>query len=241
MNRESRFWATAKWLAAMAAGAAGVCVSYTGFAWWRYGRSRRPREIDPLLDKFLPEYEVLERHRSRVRAPQEVTFEAAWKLNLHQSKIVRAIFRARELFLGSNQTGSANPLGLLDQAKAWGWGLLGEDPGHEFIFGGVTQPWLANPVFKALAPAEFVAFHTPGYVKIVWMIRADSIGPKKSIAITETRAAATDPVARAKFRRYWAFVSPGAILIRRMALHLVKQEAERLARASLPISVPQKT
>jgi hypothetical protein len=47
---------------------------------------------------------------------------------------------------------------------------------------------------------------------------------------TETRATTTDPVSRAKFRRYWAFLSPGIILIRRMSLGLVKREAERRAR-----------
>jgi hypothetical protein len=34
-----------------------------------------------------------------------------------------------------------NPLGLVDQAKAWGWSELAEDPGREIVFGAVTQPW----------------------------------------------------------------------------------------------------
>jgi hypothetical protein len=37
----------------------------------------------------------------------------------------------------------------------------------------------------------------------------------------------TDGFARAKFRRYWSFVSPGIILIRWMLLRPVKAEAER--------------
>ncbi len=35
--------------------------------------------------------------------------------------------------------------------------------------------------------------------------------------------------ARAKFRRYWAMVSPGVALIRRVMLDPVKREAERRA------------
>jgi hypothetical protein len=41
---------------------------------------------------------------------------------------------------------------------------------------------------------------------------------------------ATDPVSRARFRRYWAALSPGILLIRREALRLVKAEAERRPR-----------
>ena len=97
--------------------------------------------------------------------------------------------------------------------------------------GAVTQPWLADVVFRPLPPGEFVAFNQPGYVKIVWTVRADPVGEAASVFRTETRVATTDPVARAKFRRYWSFASPGIILIRRLLLDPIKSEAERRARA----------
>jgi len=68
-------------------------------------------------------------------------------------------------------------------------------------------------------------------VKIVWTLRADAIGANASIFRTETRAVATDPAARAKFRRYWSFLSPGIILIRWASLGPVKREAERRYRS----------
>ena len=71
------------------------------------------------------------------------------------------------------------------------------------------------------------------YVKIVWTLRADAIGADASIFRTETRAIATDATARAKFRRYWSFLSPGIILIRWASLSPLKAEAERRARPSL--------
>ena len=67
-------------------------------------------------------------------------------------------------------------------------------------------------------------------MKIVWTLRADPIAATESVARTETRVATTDPTARAKFRRYWSFVSPGTALIRKISLGLVKKEAERHAR-----------
>jgi hypothetical protein len=37
----------------------------------------------------------------------------------------------------------------------------------------------------------------------------------------------TDPVSRARFRRYWAFLSPGILIIRYEILRLVRAKAER--------------
>jgi hypothetical protein len=103
--------------------------------------------------------------------------------------------------------------------------VLAEVPGREVVMGGVTRPWEANVVFQALPPAEFANFHEPGYVKIAWTLRADRISASQSIVRTETRVTTTDLLARTKFRRYWAFLSPGILLIRRIALSMVKRTA----------------
>jgi hypothetical protein len=116
---------------------------------------------------------------------------------------------------------------LLALTTSIGWGVLAEAPGREVVMGAVTQPWKADVVFRSLPPDQFAAFNEPGYVKIVWTLRADPIGAHASIFRTETRAVATDAFARAKFRRYWAFLSPGIILIRRALLRPLKAEAER--------------
>ena len=169
----------------------------------------------------------------RVAAPVEIAFQAACEMNIQQSVAVRAIFSARALVLGSAPEREARLLGLVDQARAWGWGVLAERPGREIVFGGVTQPWVANPAFRALPPDEFRGFDEPGYVKIAWTLRADPIDATKSIVRTETRVVTTDASSRAKFRRYWSIVMPGSVLIRRMALRLVKAEAERRARGAV--------
>jgi hypothetical protein len=78
-----------------------------------------------------------------------------------------------------------------------------------------------------LSPDEFAGFDEPGYVKIAWTLRADPVGIDRSVFRTETRAIATDAVARKRFRRYWALVSPGIVLIRVALLPAVKAAAER--------------
>lgn len=183
---------------------------------------------DALLDRFIPTYDVSDHHSIEVEAPASVTLAAAKQTRFDDSRIVRAIFRARELILRSTPVASSQAPGLLDATKAMGWGVLADEP-NELVMGAVTKPWQPNPVFRPLPPAEFAAFSEPDYVKIVWMLRADPIGAAASRFVTETRAVATDRAARVKFRIYWTFVSPGIHLIRRAMLPFVKAQAERQA------------
>ncbi len=223
-----------RWLAAGAGLAAASYAGYVATTWYRYGCVTRPvdaEDKDALLDQFMPTYDVAERHHVRVAAPAEITFAAAAEMFLEQSPIVRAIFKAREWIMRSHQAREPEPKGFLAQMRAIGWGELAEIPGREIVMGAVTQPWMANVVFRPLPPDEFAAFHEPDYVKIAWTLRADPLGAAESIFRTETRVVTTDSAARAKFRRYWAFASPGIILIRWASLLPLKAEAERRTRA----------
>ena len=223
-----RFKSTARWFAFGAGVAAGTYAAYVGATWLTYGRPRpaKPQEADELLDGFMPEYEISERHHVNVDAPADITFSTACAMDLQDSRIVRAIFKARELLLRGKAGEEPLPRGLLAQSEALGWTILAEIPGREIVMGSVTQPWKGNVRFVGLAPDEFAAFHEPGYVKIAWTLRADSVGPTKSVFRTETRVVCTDAAARAKFRRYWSFLSPGIILIRRLSLGPLKKVAE---------------
>jgi hypothetical protein len=154
-------------------------------------------------------------------------------MDLLHAPLVRAIIRGRELILGATPGDRRRPRGLLAEVQALGWGVLAEAPGREIVVGGVTKPWEANPVFRAVPPDEFLAFSEPDCVKIVWTLRADPVGAAGSIFRTETGVITTDPAARAKFRLYWSCLSPGIILIRWMSLRPLKADAERRARARL--------
>jgi hypothetical protein len=216
-------------LAGVGALAAGY-ASIAALAWLRYGSADgRSAAADPVLDEFMPAYEIVERHQVRVRAPAAVTFEAAKDQDLRGSGLASAIFKARELVLGARSSDRADDRALLPAMLSLGWGILREEPGREIVLGAVTRPWQANVVFRPVPAAEFAGFDEPDYVKIVWTLRADPVGENESIFRTETRAIATDAAARAKFRRYWAWVSPGVALIRRMMLAPLKAEAERRA------------
>ena len=212
---------------------AGAYAAYAGTTWLRYGhvRSTADDDQDPLLDRFMPTYEVVERHHIRIGAPADITFAAACDVDFQQSALIRAIFKGRELMLGAAPDVSERPRGLLALTTSLGWGVLAEVTGREVVVGAVTQPWKANVVFRALPPDAFAAFNEPDYVKIAWTLRADPIGGG-GIDCANRDARHDDRCgARRKFRRYWSLVSPGIVIIRRVAMTLVRADAERRVRA----------
>jgi hypothetical protein len=211
---------------------AGAYGMYAAMTWFRYGRAPEaddhPR--DELLDRFMPVYEVVERHHIQVAAPAAVTLAAAREQDLFKLPLVRAIFKTREMILRATPDERGQPRGLVAAVQALGWGVLADVPDRELVVGAVTKPWEANVTFQALPPDEFAAFSQADFVKIAWTLRADPVDEGTSVFRTETRAIATDANARARFRRYWAFASPGIALIRRLSLRPLKRDAERRAR-----------
>jgi hypothetical protein len=233
----AREWAqtAARWTAAGAAAAATVYSAYVSVAWFRYGRVPSPPtgERDALLDGFMPTFEIREHHDIRVAAPADLTLAVARHLDVLDLPVVRALVKGRELIIGATPDRQPRPHALIAEMQSIGWGVLADVPDRMIVMGAVTRPWDANVVFRSVPPGEFVSFHDPGYVKIGWTLRADPIDGGYSIFSTETRAIATDPIARSKFRTYWSFLSPGIILIRMAAVRAVRTEAERQS-ARLP-------
>jgi hypothetical protein len=198
-----------------------------------YGDAKRSAQAakDSVLDQFIPEPDVAEHHEIEINAPVDVVMATARSLELTQSPMIRAIFRARELALGGEPDRRPHPTALYDQMRSIGWVVLSERAGREIVFGAVTQPWVASPIFRSIPPEQYRDFSEPGYVKIVWTLRADPLGDKRSLFHTETRVCTTDAEARAHFRKYWSFVAPGVKLIRVAMLQPLKRAAEQRVRA----------
>jgi hypothetical protein len=241
--RFSRAWGALHTAARLGVAVVGLGVTgyamYAGVTWLRYGRvtsGTADGSADPLLDAFMPTYEVVERHHIGIDAPADFTLAAAREQELLRAPGVRSVFKARELILGSTPPQRPVPAGLLAQTLSMGWGLLAEVPGREIVVGAVTQPWEANVVFRGIPPQQFAGFDEPDWVKIIWSLRADPIDANHSVFRTETRAVATDSMARAKFRVYWSLASPGIRLIRRLSLMPLKAAAERRYELTTPVA-----
>jgi hypothetical protein len=144
--------------------------------------------------------------------------------------VARAIFAVRSIpaRLAGTPPPADEERGILQETLALGWRVLAEAPGREVVVGAVTQPWKADVVFRGIPPEEFAAFSEPGYVKIAWTLAVEPAGLSRCVLRTETRAIATDAASRSRFRRYWALLSPGILLIRHEMLRTAAGEAERL-------------
>ena len=217
-----------------AAMAAATYATWVAIAWRGYGRPAAPaaHERDDLLDLFMPVYDVVERHRIFVAAPAATVLDAAKDQDLMASRLTRAIFKMREWALGASYALEIRPRGLLATMQSLGWRILAEEPGREIVVGAVTRPWEPNVTFRPLSSDQFAAYAAAGDVKIAWTLRAHPVGKHHAVFMTETRAVATDQTARDRFRRYWAFASPGIAAIRWLLLRPLKEAAERRARES---------
>ena len=104
------------------AGGIGFAVTsyaaYVGFTWLRYGHPPNPtgEDADPLLDQFIPGYEVVERHHVLVAAPAGITMAAACDMDLQQSLIVSGIVKGRELILAGGPA-SRDLAGLVPRSR----------------------------------------------------------------------------------------------------------------------------
>jgi hypothetical protein len=182
-----------------------------------------------LIDQFMPNYDLAIVHSWVLRAPPEKCFETIVGYDLFQIPVFRVLIGARvlpqRLADVARRRGrqaaepSAPPTFRLRDMPSRGWMLLGERPGVELAFGGVSQPW--KP--RAGSPStpgtreEFAAFDQPGFVKLVESTRVDPYGERSSIVTMETRVLATDDESRRRFRRYWLVVGPFSHLLRRTA------------------------
>ena len=213
--------------AATAATVAGaVYLTYATVSWLRYGHAKQGKFRDPLIDGVIPDYEVSVRHRISVNAPLEITFDTIRNTEFERSPIVRMLLKTREIVMKAKRVEHRLPHALVEEMAALGWTVLAEEQGREIVLGTATQPWKPNPIFRSVPPAQFAEFQEPGYAKIVLSLRVDPIADERCDVSTETRVETTDASSRALFRSYWAFLSPGVDIIRRVLLQQIKAEAE---------------
>src|SRR5262245_45113725 len=78
-------------------------AAYAAVTFIRYGSPKPARggNADALLDIFMPNYEIVDRHSVRIAAPADVTLFAATEMDLESRPIIRAIFKGREFILRS--------------------------------------------------------------------------------------------------------------------------------------------
>ncbi|HEX8363039.1 MAG TPA: hypothetical protein VF613_23145 [Longimicrobium sp.] len=180
-----------------------------------------------LIDRFLPEPEVVSRHETEVNAPGERVWAAARTLDLASSSVVKALFALRSLPGLLSRATRERRLGVdMDGLLRTGFVLLDEAPGDEVVLGLVGRFWTPAGGIVRVAPEDFTAFQRPGYAVAAWnfTVRGPAEGPVR--LATETRVRLTDPSSRRRFRAYWTVVGPFSGLIRREMLRTIRRAAE---------------
>lgn len=203
-----------------------------------------------LLDELMPAYDVVERHRTLVRATPEAVYAALREADLAGGPLPTALLTVRALpaaliallrsprralvELRERRERRAERRGgfrFADFERA-GFHVVAERVPEELVVGLLGKFWTPRGgVCATVGVADFRAGPPSGHALAGWNFTvAQRPGGLTELA-TETRVwCAAD--ARAKFRAYWLVVRPGSGLIRRAMLGAVRREAERRGRAA---------
>jgi hypothetical protein len=180
------------------------------------------------LDDFMPQWHFNEYHQAMVAARPEKVYDAARRVDLGRSPLVRPLLIMRELPMRLFQRDYESPglSGTLDDMLDFGFLKLADEPPDEFVFGLAGRFWVLSPELHELTPDEFIAFDQPGQAKAAANLLVTTLGANTCRLSTETRIQCLDSKAKRGFQRYWTMIRPFSGLIRIEWLRLIKKEAE---------------
>lgn len=193
-----------------------------------------------LLDELMPRYDVVERHRTEVRAPPAVVYAAIRDADLASGLVTRALLGARALpaaifalyrspraaFARWRARRTHRGARLADFERA-GFRVVAERQPDELVIGLLGRFWTARGALCAnLSEEHFRVEPPPGHALAGWNFTIRVVADDRVELCTETRVWCA-PDARRRFRLYWALVRPGSGLIRRAMLTSIRRTAER--------------
>lgn len=186
----------------------------------------------PLLaDQFAPRCEFGRTDHVVVDADPASTYKAVHDLDftdLH-GFLVTAAVRLRELperWREDRTSRRRTRLRIHDLDAGTDWVVLGENPGHEIVFGAIGKVWQPIVKWVPVEARDFMDFTEPGYAKVVCSISTLPYGQRRTLVTADMRVVLTDPRAWLSFRRYWRISTPFVGVISRAILRTVKHSAE---------------
>jgi hypothetical protein len=174
------------------------------------------------LERWLPEYDVSERHDVAVAAPPEAVDRAMRAVSLDDVPVARALVRLRGVRPDRGDGSFVEEL-----RRRLGAVVVEDRPGEELAVGLVGQFWRlrGGDGARPTTPGEFARFDRADWGKALVSFEIEPSGGGSRLA-TETRVRVPDPAARRRFRRYWLVVRPFSGLIRILLLRAAKRRAE---------------
>lgn len=208
---------------ALGAIAVGLPLAFAG-AWWPWPERRATG--DSRLDAFVPSFQFVELHETRVRATPEAVYRAVRSIRADEIRTFRTLtwIRSPHLpwrrFPESIMDPRQDP--ILDVATRSGFIWLADEPGRESVVGTIVCCRGTKPS----SPGQFDGLTQAGFAKAAMNFRIEDLGGGECRVTTETRVFATDARTRRRFGLYWAFIYPGSSLIRYGWLAAIKKRAE---------------
>ncbi len=192
----------------------------------------------------MPEYDVVERHGTTVRATPETVFAAIREADLAGGLLARSLLACRTApaalvtFLGSpsaawrefrHRAATRTPGVRLRDFEHAGFHIVAEHAPDELVIGLLGRFWTARGGLCASVSADtWRAGPPPGQALAGWNFTVTTRPDGWSDLRTETRVWCA-PDARWKFRLYWLVVRPGSGLIRHAMLRAIRRHAEAAA------------
>lgn len=177
------------------------------------------------LDAWLPEPQIVTRHRRAAAAAADDLWAAARAVRLDETRTIGRLVRWRIPGVAADQSF----MGLLAEEP---FTVLDEGPRHS-ISGLCGRIWtLARDYAELAGPDDFIAWRAPRTVRVLfahWVV-ADAEGA--STLHSEARVAPTDAVATMRLRALWLAVGPFERLIGAEPLSLAAARAEHGGRAA---------
>jgi hypothetical protein len=215
---------------ALGVAAVGLPLALVG-AWWPW--PVRAAMGEGRIDAFVPAFQFVELHETRVRATPDAVYRAIRAVRADDIRAFRTLTWIRSPRLpwreGHESIMNAGQDPILDVATRSGFFWLADDRNREALVGTVVCCRSPRPSNAE----QFLALTGPGFAKAAMNFRIEDLGGGECRLTTETRVFATDVRTRRRFGLYWAFIYPGSSLIRYGWLAAIRKHAEgEVARAA---------
>lgn len=188
-----------------------------------------------LIDSYMPQFDVSERHHTRVAASREATYSALWTANLASAPVARMLLALRALpgALGGGLAGlralwarGSRPITLATFQER-GFQLLAEQPPTELVIGLEGKFWRPTGNLSTPSATSFRSQSVaPGTARGVWNFHLHARADGTTELTTETRVLCADASARRRFLPYWYLIRPASGMIRRVMLREIRRTAE---------------
>ena len=189
-----------------------------------------------LIDRYLPRFDVRERHHLRVHASPAAAYAALRTADFARSPVVGLLLALRAIPAALSQgvagmralTGRGGRAVTLASFEERGFRILEDREPEELVLGLEGQFWRASGgVCTPSVDAFLCSTPAAGMARAVWNFRVWAKAPDSCEISTETRVLCSSSEVRRRFLPYWWIIRLGSGAIRGAMLRAIRDEAER--------------